>query len=85
MNKRCEACDLQYEREPGYFTGAMYASYTLGIILTFPVWVPLLVLGAPVWVIAAATVAEIVVLFPVLFRYSRVLWMQLDFAFNPVE
>jgi hypothetical protein len=43
------------------------------------------VLGVPVWVIAAATALEVLVLFPLLFRYSRVLWMQLDFAFNPVE
>jgi uncharacterized protein (DUF983 family) len=85
MHAACPACGLRFEREPGYFTGAMYASYALGIVLTLPVWVPLLLAGAPVWLIAAATALEIAILFPLLFRYSRVLWMQLDFAFNPVE
>jgi uncharacterized protein (DUF983 family) len=85
MHPACPACGLKFEREPGYFTGAMYASYALGIILTLPVWVPLLLAGAPVWLIATATTLEIAILFPLLFRYSRVLWMQLDFAFNPVE
>jgi uncharacterized protein (DUF983 family) len=85
MHPVCPACGLRFEREPGYFTGAMYASYALGIVLTLPVWIPLLVTGAPVWLIAGATALELLVLLPLLFRYSRVLWMQLDFAFNPVE
>ena len=24
MNERCPVCDLEFEREPGYFTGAMF-------------------------------------------------------------
>ncbi|MCA9826247.1 MAG: DUF983 domain-containing protein [Dehalococcoidia bacterium] len=83
MHPKCPVCGLRFEREPGYFTGAMYASYTLGIILTFPVWVTLLVIGAPVWVIGLATAAEVAVLFPFLFRLSRVLWMHLDHRINP--
>ncbi len=39
--------------------------------------------GAPVWVIAVATTVEVLILFPFLFRLSRVLWMHLDHRFNP--
>src|SRR5262245_19136056 len=33
MNARCPICGLQFEREPGYFLGAMYFSYGLSIPL----------------------------------------------------
>jgi uncharacterized protein (DUF983 family) len=31
MHERCEDCDLKFEREPGYFLGAMYVSYGLAL------------------------------------------------------
>src|SRR5467141_663442 len=31
MHERCSVCDLRYEREPGYFLGAMYISYALAL------------------------------------------------------
>jgi len=31
MNDCCPACGLLFNREPGYFLGAMYISYTLGL------------------------------------------------------
>ena len=34
MYERCEVCNLKFEREPGYFLGAMYISYGLGLTLT---------------------------------------------------
>src|SRR5438552_17405160 len=33
MNERCPVCDLKFEREEGYFLGAMYISYGLDLIL----------------------------------------------------
>jgi uncharacterized protein (DUF983 family) len=31
MHEHCPVCDLKFGREPGYFTGAMYASYALSV------------------------------------------------------
>jgi len=31
MNKECKKCGYKFEREPGFFFGAMYVSYALGI------------------------------------------------------
>ena len=31
MNEPCPRCGLRFEREPGYWTGAMVASYALGV------------------------------------------------------
>jgi uncharacterized protein (DUF983 family) len=38
MNDTCEKCNYRYDREPGYFLGAMYISYGFAIlqgIITF--------------------------------------------------
>ena len=85
MNPTCPACGLRFEREPGYFTGAMYVSY----VLALPVMV---VCVAAVYLVAptlsfGATVAAATVLFlpfvPALFRYSRILWIHLDQTVDP--
>lgn len=83
MNERCPRCGLVFEREPGYFTGAMYVSYAIGILATAPVYFVMLYLGTDAWVILAVTATIVAVLFPLLFRYSRVFWMHLDRAVNP--
>ena len=33
MHERCPVCDLKFDREPGYFLGAMYISYALGLVI----------------------------------------------------
>ena len=81
--KRCPQCDLVYEREPGYFTGAMYASYFLGIFLTLPVWMGMLLADVDYWIIITVSVALVLLLMPVFFHYSRVLWLHIDYYFNP--
>ena len=38
MNESCESCNYKFDREPGYFIGAMYLSYGLAVlegIITF--------------------------------------------------
>jgi len=37
MCERCSICDLKFEREPGYFLGAMYISYVLGVSIMAPI------------------------------------------------
>jgi uncharacterized protein (DUF983 family) len=32
MNDSCEVCHYHYDREPGYFLGAMYISYGLAVL-----------------------------------------------------
>lgn len=59
MKDDCEVCHYHFDREPGYFLGAMYISYALAVfqgILTFvflrvflpkidTIWVVLIILG----------------------------------------
>ena len=85
MRGACPSCNLEFEREPGYFTGAMYVSYTLGIITTAPLYFLFLYLGVDPGLIIAITAVQLFVCIPLFFRYSRVLWMYLDMGFNPPE
>jgi len=33
MNERCSECNYKFDREPGYFLGAMYISYGIAVFL----------------------------------------------------
>mgnify|MGYP000656006015 CR=1 FL=1 len=55
--ERCPECNLVFERAPGYFTGAMYVSYTLGVFGTLPLWFTLLYTRQPLWLVLSASLA----------------------------
>ena len=83
-NDCCRVCDLLFNREPGYFLGAMYISYALGLALVAA-------LGAIVWLLTGWGFTKVVlwalVIFlpfaPMLTFLSRVLWIYLDQTIDP--
>ena len=84
MYERCPVCDLKFEREQGYFLGAMYISYGLGIgailILALALWA---ILG---WRVDKAMIWGIVLFLPAapfLTLVARVLWIYLDQSVDP--
>lgn len=84
MVDNCPVCGLRFEREQGYFLGAMYVSYLLSIppvfLLVVLIWQ---FSGWPFdWAIAAAFVAYLPFV-PVVARFARVVWMYLDQNFDP--
>jgi hypothetical protein len=83
MHPACPVCGLKYEREPGYFTGAMYASYFIGVFVTLPVWLTMLLGGAGLAPILLVAFGMVLALMPLSFHYSRVFWMHIDAYFNP--
>jgi len=80
----CPACGLVYEREPGYWIGAMYVNYGVTAVLLMTAWVTLdLVAGLP-WSWVLAILVCLGAAFPVaFFRYSRVIWLALDVRLDP--
>jgi hypothetical protein len=86
MNETCPVCQVRFEREPGYFFGAMYFSYALG----FPIIAGLTALLAFTilrtwelhWVALAAWTIYLPFV-PTVFRFSRILWMHFDRYFSP--
>src|SRR4029434_2549332 len=84
MHERCTVCGLRFEREQGYFLGAMYINYGVTVVLallcSFALEYgtrPSLTQQLMLW-IGFCTV------FPVLFfRHSRGMWLGFDFIFDP--
>ena len=87
MHPTCPACGLRFEREPGYFTGAMYVSYVLAVPV-MAVCILAVHLIAPDWsfertvIIGALCFLPFV---PAVFRWSRILWIHLDRTVDPTE
>ena len=83
MNRACPVCGIAFEREPGYFLGAMYFSYAMAVIVATPVVVVGLWRGWSYPAIGAIAGVGLVLLAPLLFRYSRVVWLHFDQHFDP--
>jgi uncharacterized protein (DUF983 family) len=86
MRERCAGCGLVFEREPGYFVGAIYLSYAVTVIVALAGYFLLDAwLGPPVG-IQLLVWGTFVVAFPLwFFRYSKSLWLGLDHLVDPVE
>jgi uncharacterized protein (DUF983 family) len=76
-------CGLPFEREPGYFTGAMYLSYGVALLATAPVWLTMMWLGRSLGEVLLVIGPLLIVGSPWLFRYARVLWLHLDQVVDP--
>jgi uncharacterized protein (DUF983 family) len=84
MRPACELCGLRFERAQGYFVGAIYVNYTITAAIVIGGY---LVLWRYTTVSLAAQFAiwvPVAVLFPLwFFRYSRSLWLSLEYLINP--
>jgi uncharacterized protein (DUF983 family) len=79
MHETCERCALRFEREPGYFVGAIYVNYALTAVLCLGTPIALdLLFGIPLWAQLAVAGALAVLVPVVFFRYSRSLWLGID-------
>ena len=86
MNEVCPVCGLRFERESGYWTGAMVASYALGVpvlvVMVLAIW---LLSGWDVLVALVAADALFLLAAPFVWRYSRVVWLHLDWILDTVS
>ena len=88
MYDTCPACGHQFGREPGYFTGAMYASYTMAVPLLFIIFVVLWSLFSTTWTLMFNLLVTFIIFLPfvpIIYRWSRVIWMHVDWKFDPGE
>jgi uncharacterized protein (DUF983 family) len=86
MHETCPQCAYQFEREPGYFTGAMFVSYTLAVPILFVIFMVLWNFFSTTWTLTFNLLVTFVVFLPfvpVIFRYSRVVWMHVDAVLDP--
>ena len=84
MHARCPVCGLKYEREPGYFLGAMYFSYVLSIPPVLAI--VLLIWRLTGWRFDLVLVGAFFAYLPlalVVTRFVCVIWMHVDQHFDP--
>lgn len=86
MHERCAACGLRYEREQGYFVGAIYVNYAFTVVVAAGT---VLVLD---WTLGLTLTAQLAIgialgaLVPLLFfRYARSLWLSLDYLVTTAD
>jgi uncharacterized protein (DUF983 family) len=82
----CPVCGTRYQREAGYFLGAMYIS---SLIVTFGIFVLLLVfwlLTKWSWdVMLLASIVGVIVLAPLVTSVARVAWLHFDHHVDPQQ
>lgn len=84
MHDRCTQCGLRFNREPGYFLGAMYISY--GIALALITALAFLLWAVTDWRIDHLAIWAVILFLPsvpALTLLSRVLWIYLDQKIDP--
>jgi hypothetical protein len=85
MRPACPACGLSFEREAGYWVGAIYVNYALTVALALGGYFALAAWTAIGVGTQVALWSAFVIAFPFwAFRYSKALWLALDHLVDPV-
>ena len=84
MNEVCPVCYLNFERAQGYWVGAIYVNYAVTTVVALAGY---FVLWSRTGMSTAAQLSiwlPFCVLFPLwFFRYSRSLWLAVEYGVNP--
>jgi uncharacterized protein (DUF983 family) len=83
MHKNCPTCGVHFERETGYFLNAMFFAYALGFLIIAPTALYLYIRGVSTLWFSVIISAELLLLWPWIFRYSRILWLHADQLLDP--
>jgi hypothetical protein len=83
MHKVCPDCAVVFEREHGYYLNSMFIAYGLGFLIMVPSAVLLAMRNVSIAFFTLFLVVEVIIITPILFRYSRVLWLHTDQTLDP--
>ena len=87
LREKCACCDLKYSREPGFYFGAMFVSYALGVALFVTIWVATAVLYPEYSseLLLGIIIGSILILGPYLYALSKIIWANLFFHYEDTE
>lgn len=79
----CSHCHLKFEKEPGFFYGAMYVSYALtsGIFIVSYL-LQSTFMELPITLFAILMISILLLTFPLIARWSRLLWLNFFVKFD---
>ena len=82
--EHCPSCGMKYEKEPGFYYGAMYVSYALGVALfvtcrtSFNLFFPWIGTAWQIGIIVGVTLVTA----PYLYALSKIIWANLFFSYD---
>lgn len=88
MHPRCSTCNYQFEREEGYWTGAMIVNIAFVEAIFFFLFIGIVLAQMPDIRWSTLLIAGLVTnaVLPVIFYpYSKTLWMAVDLYTHPLE
>ena len=86
MHTHCPTCNFQFEREQGYFVGAIYINYAATAVIVYAGFLALEYFTAISLKQQLLLWGTVSIFFPLgFFRYSRSLWLSIDYIFNPAD
>lgn len=78
MKKQCDKCGQRYEPETGFYYGAMYVSYGLGVaFMVAPAMIMYGVFNLSFGWLLTFILAMYILAFPLFFRLSRNIWLNM--------
>jgi len=84
MHATCPCCQMATEPEPGFYYGAMYVSYGLGVSVFIANFILLvLVFPVPDFVFIATNTLLLLSLWPFIFRIARMVYLNLFEKYDP--
>lgn len=85
LHASCPVCGVRYEKEVGFYTGALYVSYAIGVAVSVSAWVAMLVLFPRLGIITQiVTIASVMLLgSPLFYALSKIIWANFFFRYDP--
>lgn len=83
-HEKCNCCGVNYSKEPGFYYGAMYVAYGLGVAIFIASWVATWVLGLSISAFNLFLVVSGVLLLgtPYIYHLSKIIWANLFFKYK---
>jgi uncharacterized protein (DUF983 family) len=84
MHEKCSHCGLKYQLEPSFFYGAMYVSYGINVAIGIAAFVISFVFFKfNLKVSYGIIIGSIIVLYPLVLRWSRNIYINMFISFDP--
>lgn len=86
-HEKCNVCGCDYSPEPGFYYGAMYVSYALGVALFVAVFLAIYILvpepSATLYVVSI--LLTMLVFGPLLYSLSKIIWANMFINYEKNE
>lgn len=85
MHKNCSHCGHKFEIELGFWYGAMFVSYAMTVAFSVATFVLtyLIFPKASVWLYISFIIFTVIMMVPITYRGSRLIWMNFFSKFDP--